>query len=387
MANTRWLVLLLVAVTTTGCATTTPSLYQASGTAFSKGYTEANTAISAAIARAPSTLRIQQVQDQFVAGNGTYPQVTAATVTAFAKYVCLGTNSMQQERSALTLLSAYQAHIKDLTTDPSQSIGAVWADIQKNGAPAQPLELKVPGADNDCVDEVTFLSTKTTVDTGEAALPIFALYSAISTLITGLENAVVKTLDVVDDKVRAEALHAYIDKNRDQINDVLDNKLQMVDSKAQIMCKDVTIAPCKAFKNPPNTIDGALLRAKWAALRLPLYAYSELTTQSPALRTGGQYAEILILAKQMDDGIDGFQNLRAQPGPSNVVASMKKAEADLERLADGKATPSETWAALKAFADQLAAARTAITQVSTDYSAVTSTAEGKTTATKSGTTK
>jgi hypothetical protein len=363
----------------TGTSPTQQSIYQQSGAAFSTGYTAANDALSKTVASIATTLRVQYVQDRFVSPAGTsYPKISDATIAAFGQYVCAGENALGPQRSAMTVLSAYQAHIKDLTTAPTASISAIWNDIKKSSAPAQPLALKEIATNNDCLDEVSFLATKTTGETGEVGTAgIFSLYSAISALIKGIDNVVVAIGTIIDDSVRAKALAKYVSDNRQLIDGLLDNQLNTPDPTIQAMCGGVVTAPCKSFSpaQPPNVIDGALLRSKWASLRLPLYSFNELNNSAGSLVKSNHFAEIFVIARRMDGDISTFNTLRNQPSPANIVAAMKKAQSDLENLAAGKLTTQEAYSALEAFAIQMTSIASSISTVATNYTAVATAAE------------
>lgn len=355
---------------TIGCASTNPSLYSDAGDAFSKGYTAASEAVAKTAALAPHTQRIQFVQNTFV-GN---PTLKDETVKRFAQFVCVGGNALAEQRAALSVLSAYQAHIKDLTATPPDDVWKIWASIKESSAPGKPLALKTPGQDNSCLDEVAFLSTATAKGVGELGVTeALVLYKALSGLVDALKAAAIEVGHIVDDAARARALKAYIDNNAAFINEVLDRRLGPTDSAIEKLCHGVSAAPCNEFtaERPPTVLDGVYIRAKWASLRAPLYAFNHLVAQSPGMRKRKDFAAILALGEDADRGAVEFLELRRRPSPSNIVAAMKQAQRTLERVASGEITAAEGWVALKAFATRAKGVKDAIDGVSEGYEGVT----------------
>ena len=360
-----------------GCSSVSPSLYSDAGDAFSKGYNSASKAISDTSDRAPMIDRTILLEKDYIQNSIIKNKISLELASNdLASYICAGQNALADEKTSLTVLSAYQAHIKDLTTAPSNNVGDVWESIKKNSKPQSPLELKPITKNDHCLNEVKYLSRLSAADIGqvpEAAIAaILPLYDTISKLIDAIKESTANILAVADDAVRAKALQSYIEKNKILINDILDRRLTHVDSVIQALCvKDPSYYACDEFKKqPPTVLDGTLIRAKWASLRLPLYIFYDLDKNSNELADKGKYAEILMLAKNANDGINQYLDLKNQRRPSNIVTAMKDAENNLESLASGKMSPKDSLTALKAFSKQLSAIKDSINKTHEAFTAV-----------------
>jgi hypothetical protein len=332
-----------MALSSLGCA----KLYQESGANFAKGQTGSGNAVLGAIGPIAHVERVRLVESSWL------DQVPEDL--PFEKFACAGSGAYVNERAAVNGLKTYAEHIAAMTKEPDKNVGALWKSITTK----RPEMLEPPAAAGDrealCRALVTELLGAPSKGLEVESGALLAL-EALPKLIAALDKMAVSALTMVDEAKRGAALKQYVTASKETVNALLGALTLTDDNLVEYCVGDRLEGPiCKPFlERAPTTIDGAFVRRRWAALRLPYYRFTALSTLQagvlPEARTVEQKRDILAEATAAHLELADFDALWHAESPAKLVQVMSLAQADLERLASGELSKAEYWQLAKAFA-------------------------------------
>jgi hypothetical protein len=312
------------------------------GAQFSKGYEAAGNIVSESLKTAVRDTRRLAVAHYITSGDNSDNLDSLDVDGSFRRYVCAGVGFYANERKALAVIGAYNQMIADLSAEPSDEIGELWASIQRLREPQRPLGFTAAetGAFGACLDD---LEEPFVPPTGvpimeakkEVPFAFFAAPESLKKLADAVKAAATLTLKQIDDAARAKAIKAYVTASNDTVSDLIGMHLEDGSHTEGILTDDI--------------IKMALDLRRRSALLVPYHKFAHLLS----LDRKSQAHEVAELGDEIHLALAEFDALRVRPDPRNVVAAMRASQAELVRLANGELTTKEAWAIFKAYADTL----------------------------------
>lgn len=331
---------LVFTVLMSGCATR--SLYSDVGGQFSKGYEAAGKIVNESFETAVRDTRRLAVAHYITSGDNPDNLVSSDVDPSFRRYVCAGVGLYANQQKALTVLGAYNKMIADLSAEPSDEIGALWASIWSLRQPKKPLQFESAesGAFDTCIkglkDPLVPPKGELIVPIVPEALPaIFAAPESLAKLAEAAKAVATLSLKQIDEAARGKAIKEYVTASNDTVTDLIGKNLE------------------DGSHTEGELTEGVMGRAldlrRRSALVVPYYKFTHLLS----LDRKSKAHEMVDLGDQIHLALSEFDALRMRPDPRNVVAAMRASQAELIRLANGDLTTKEAWAIFKAYADTL----------------------------------
>lgn len=341
--------LAIAAVLATGCASR--SLYSEVGEDFSSGYEAAGNIIGDSLSTAIRDTRRLAVIHYIQSGDSDFNLNSSDIDGSFRRFVCAGTGLYPNQHKALEVLGAYRRIIADLSSEPSDEIGALWSSINRLRQPQGPLKFEEaePNAFQSCLQTLEAPIVPPKGEPIEAidreAPPVFAAYNSFSALVDAVKALAVKSLQQIDEAARAKAIKQFVLENQDTVARFIgtineDGSYNEGEIKDEVLKKALDVR-------------------RRSTLVVPYYEFTRLFS----LSRSNEAADIVLQGEAVHLELDEFDTLRTIPDPRNVVRAMRQGQAELIRLANGDLSASEGWGVFRAFADALGELNEAVTGV------------------------
>lgn len=366
-------VLSLLAPLLCSCST----LFKPAVDQFSMGFESAEKAISNAEIAMRDVGRRQHLEHEFYHHDADdfSKDPLSSDLVVFANIVCTQSDSFDSKKPDLATLSVYRTTLQAINEQPKDDLVAILKSIRdhwKDADTLKPVELGL-SPNGHCNDEVQNLIRLNEGDVPEfapaAILALIPVFEAAKKLFEVVEKAGIVVLGIADDAVRSRKISAYVLASKDTVNSAL-NDLAAPDQKVFDLCQTLNfLPPCDKYdaeKPLPDqhfsTLDGVWIARKWAALREPWHTFLAMKSASDAYSRAssrGPKPDVATLRYLLDrqqsdlaDQIGRYQQVASTPSSGAVARAMRKAQFDLERLANRDLEPGEAWIVLKEFADR-----------------------------------
>lgn len=340
------LVVIALALSTSGCA----ELYKDAGQSFAKGHDAGATLVESAVDPYTRVERTRLAEAYWISAGGRLP---------FDHFVCAGRGALANQQAAIKSLAAYSKQIEQLTDAPDRNIGALWQSLTSKNPDALEAPQAQTAIEAECRSRVRALLALSATDIEQRRITTEfapAAVMAIPALLRALEAVATNVLALADEAKRGEALKQYVRGSSEAVDEVL-TTLMRPDATLNPLCRrqpdNAICQPYRSKELPVTAIDGAFIRRQWASLRLPLRRFEALEATLPIQGTAAARESLLLRAGRVQGSLAEFDGLEQMPPPSLVVAAMRQAQDDLERLAAGDLTAEEYWSLAMGFAEAM----------------------------------